>query len=168
MSINNNLNETRNHLVKEIGLLSFDEFNSRPNHNNWSIAQVCHHLFLTEKASTKAIAFGLTTSNRTMTERKNVHLLVDRTKKLAAPKIVEPGVEPFEVQQIIDLLNDSRTKLRTLLDTVNDKEILAERSVEHPALGDLSLDQWVDMLYLHEQRHIEQIKEIKSMLDGKE
>lgn len=168
MHINNNMNETRNRLVKEIELLSFDEFNSRPNRNSWSIAQVCHHLFLTEKGSTKAIAFGLSKDNRTKTERKNVHLLLDRTKKVAAPKIVEPSVEPFEVQQIIDFLNDSRTKFGNLLETVNDKEILAERSVEHPVFGELSLDQWLDMLYLHEQRHIEQIKEIKSMLDGKE
>lgn len=31
----------------------------------------------------------------------------------------------------------------------------------HPALGELFLDQWIELIYLHEQRHIEQIKEIK-------
>ena len=92
---------------------------------------------------------------------------MDRTKKFKAPKIVEPDVEPFEVQQIIDLLNDSRKKLMTFLSTIEDKSILAEKSVKHPALGELPLDQWIEQIYLHEQRHIEQIKEIKLLLDAR-
>jgi hypothetical protein len=158
---NENLYETRNNLVKEITLLTYDEFNSRPDMDKWSIAQVCHHVILTEKASTNAIAFGLKTSNSTNKERKNVHLMLDRTKKRKAPKIVEPNVEPFEVLQIIDMLNDSRKKLLTLLNTVKDKSILVEKSVQHPVFGELSLNQWIEFLYLHEQRHIEQIKEVK-------
>ena len=87
------------------------QFNNRPGMNKWSIAQVCHHLVLVEKASIKAIAWGLKEIDSTQKERKKVHLILDRTKKFKAPKIVEPDVEPFEVQQIIDLLNDSRKKL---------------------------------------------------------
>jgi len=39
-------------------------------------------------------------------------------------KIVEPEVEPFEVQQIIDLLNDSRKTLMTFLNAIEDKSVL--------------------------------------------
>ena len=74
----------------------------------WSIAQVCHHLFLVEQATIKAIEWGLKKVDNTQTERKNVHLILDRTKKFNAPEIVDPDVEPFEVQSILDLLNDSR------------------------------------------------------------
>ena len=28
----------------------------------------------------------------------------------------------------------------------------------HPALGELSLMEWIELIYLHEQRHISQIK----------
>ncbi len=164
---NDNLYETRNNLVKEIALLSYDEFNSRPDMDKWSIAQVCHHLILTEKACTNAIAWGLKTNNRTKKERKKLHLILDRTKKLKAPNIVEPDVEPFEVQQIVDMLNDSRKKLMTLLNTVEDQSILAEKSVQNPVFGELALNQWIDFLYLHEQRHIEQIKEIKVGIDAR-
>ncbi|MFF2449122.1 DinB family protein [Neobacillus sp. NPDC058068] len=164
--VNDNLYETRNNLVKEITLLSDAQFNSKPDTGKWSIAQVCHHLVLVEEASIKAIAWGLKESDRTQKERKNVqHFILDRTKKFKAPKMVEPGVEPFEVQQIINLLNDSRKKLITFLSTIEDQSILAEKSVKHPALGELRLDQWIEQIYLHEQRHIEQIKEIKLLLD---
>lgn len=51
--------------------------------------------------------------------------------------------------------------------TIEDKSILAEKSVNHLAFGELPLDQWIEQIYLHEQRHIEQIKEIKLLLDAR-
>jgi DinB superfamily len=165
--VNDNLYETRNNLVKEITSLSYTQFNGRLGMNMWSIAQVCHHLVLVEQATIKAIAWGLKKVDNTQTERKNVHLVLDRTKKFKAPEIVEPDVEPFEVQSIIDLLNDSRKKFLTFLSTIEDKSILAEKSFKHPALGELPLDQWIEQMYLHEQRHTEQIKEIKLLLDAR-
>lgn len=165
--ITDNLYETRNNLVKEITSLSYTQFNTSPGINRWSIAQVCHHLVLVEQATIKAIAWGLKKDDHTQKERKNVHLMLDRTKKFKAPDIVEPDVEPFEVQTIIDLLNESRKKFLTFLSTLEDKSILAEKSFKHPALGELPLDQWIEQIYLHEQRHIEQIKEIKLLLDAR-
>lgn len=165
MSVNENLYETRNNLIEEIALLSYAQFNNQPSMNKWSIAQVCHHLVLVENASIKAVAWGLKEIDRSQKERKKVHLILDRTKKIQAPKIVEPDGEPFEVQQIIELLSDSRGKLMTFLSTIEDTSVLKEKSVNHPAIGELPLDQWIELIYLHEQRHIEQIKEIKLFLD---
>lgn len=163
--INDHLRETRNTLVKEIELLSDRQLNDKPDLKSWSIAQICHHLSLVEESSVKAIAWGLTQVDSKQTERKNVQLIVDRTKKMTAPKIVEPAEDLFTVQQIIEMLNDSRIKLTTFLDTIEDKSILGEKSVKHPALGELPLDQWVEQIYLHEQRHIVQILEIKMCLE---
>ncbi|EKN70914.1 hypothetical protein BABA_03594 [Neobacillus bataviensis LMG 21833] len=165
--VNDNLYETRNNLVKEITSLSYTQFNGRPDMNMWSIAQVCHHLVLVEQATIMAIAWGLKKVDNTQEERKNLYLMLDRTKKFKAPEIVEPDVEPFEVQSIIDLLHDSRKKFLTFLSTIEDKSILAEKSFKHPALGELPLDQWIEQIYLHEQRHTEQIKEIKLLLDAR-
>ena len=162
---NDHLTETRNHLMNEIDSLNENLLNRKSNLESWSIAQVCHHLVLVEESTIKAIAWGLKAGEPTQLERKKVELLIlDRTKKTLAPKIVEPDTKSFELQQIIDLLNDSRKKLNTLLNTVEDKSMLAKKSVKHPALGELRLDQWIEQIYLHEQRHIEQIKEIKSLL----
>ncbi len=166
--VNDNLDETRNNLLKEITPLSYTQFNSRLGMNTWSIAQVCHHLVLVEQATMKAIAWGLKKVDNTQKERKNVHLMLDRTKKFKAPEIVEPSEEPFEVQSIIDLLNDSREKFLAFLRTIEDQSILAEKSFKHPALGELPLDQWIEQIDLHEQRHIEQIKEIKLLLDSRD
>ncbi|MGE7998092.1 DinB family protein [Lysinibacillus sp. NPDC093190] len=163
--INDHLYETRNNLIEEIKLLSDTQLNVKPDANSWSIAQVCHHLVLVEESSVKAIAWGLKQEgNKQKMERKNVQLIIDRTKKITAPKIVEPAEDFFAVQQIIELLDDSRKKLTAFLDTIEDPSILVEKSVKHPAIGELPLDQWVEQIYFHEQRHIGQIKEIKALI----
>ena len=164
--ITNQLKETRNHLVAEIELLNNTQLNGKHEANSWSIAQVCHHLVLVEESSIKAIVWGLKQTDFKKTNRKNVQLIVDRSNKITAPKIVEPAEDLFTVQKIMDLLNESRKQLITFLDTIEDKSILSEKSVKHPALGELALDQWIEQIYLHEQRHIEQIKEIKGALES--
>ena len=161
---NDYLDVTRKSLVQEITSLTDDEFNGKPGKEMWSIAQVCHHLVLVEKSTAKVIDWGVKESLSANSERRKVDLILDRTKKIQAPKIVEPDEQPFAVQQMIDLLNDSRKRLMSVLHTIENKSILVEKSVNHPAFGELPLDQWVDMIPLHEQRHIEQIKEIKAIL----
>jgi uncharacterized damage-inducible protein DinB len=163
-SENDYLDVTRKNLVQEITSLTADEFNGQPGKEMWSIAQVCHHLVLVEKTTAKVIGWGVKESLSTNIERRKVELILDRTKKIQAPKIVEPDEQPFDVQQMIDLLNDSRERLMSVLHTIGDKSLLTEKSVNHPAFGELPLDQWVELIPLHEQRHIEQIKEIKSIL----
>ena len=158
------LDETRKSLVQEITSLRDDEFNGKPGKEMWSIAQVCHHLVLVEKSTAKVINWGVKGPPSTNIERRKVDLILDRTKKIQAPKIVEPDEQSFTVQQMIDLLSESRKTLMSVLHTIENKLILAEKSVNHPAFGELPLDQWVDMIPLHEQRHIEQIKEIKAIL----
>ena len=79
--------------------------------------------------------------------------------------MIEPSLEPFEVQKMIDMLNESRRELMRFLSTIEDESKLTNKSVMHPALGELLLDQWIELIYLHEQRHIEQIKEIKLLCE---
>ncbi|MGE7887716.1 DinB family protein [Bacillus cereus] len=158
--------ETRNHLFEEITLLSHIQFNRKPDKDKWSIAQVCHHLVLLEERVITVISSGLKKIDNNQNERKEIQtILLDRSIKFIAPETIEPSIEPFEVQQMITLLNESRKELMHFLSTIEDESILAKKSVMHPALGELFLDQWIELIYLHEQRHIEQIKEIKLLCE---
>jgi len=160
----NNLSVTRNKLINEIEKLSFEELNHRTDDLNWSIAQVCHHLVLSEKTFAKAIEYGLKKPMGTSNEAKNIHYILDRTTKWNAPEMVLPSFEPFESLQIIGLLANSRNYLQGVLDSVEDPTILNERSVKHPVFDFLPLYQWIELVYLHEQRHLEQISEVKTKL----
>ena len=158
-----NLYKTREQLLNEISSLSFDEFNRRSEMDKWSIAQVCHHLFISETLFVKAIVFGLEQKNSSASEHIPIQVVSDRSKKIQAPKISEPSTDPFQVPQMVQLLSDSRTKFMDILSKIDDVSVLKGIAVKHPVFGNLPLDQWVELLYLHEQRHIEQIKELKVM-----
>ena len=133
-SENDYLDVTRKSLVQEITSLRDDEFNGKPGKEMWSIAQVCHHLVLVEKSTAKVISWGVKESLSTNIERRKVELILDRTKKIQAPKIVEPDEQPFAVQQMIDLLNDSRKRLMSVLHTIEDKSILSGKVSKPPCL----------------------------------
>lgn len=159
-NVKDHLDATRTQLLQEIDTLDDTAFNRKPDAQSWSVAQICHHLVLVEEATRKAIAWGLKAQENSMPARKNVQLILDRTKKIQAPSIVEPTEQPFTVQAMQDLLATTRKNLLAFLQTIEDPEVLAKRAVQHPALGELPLDQWIEMVYLHEQRHIEQLQEI--------
>lgn len=156
--------ETRKRLLDEITSLSFEEVNKKPDSASWSVAQVCHHVSLAETSFAKAIRYGLKQDIAHDTESKPIYVLTDRTKKVEAPDIVKPGSEPLDVNQIVGMLNDSRTLLLDILHGIADPEVLLQRTVKHPLFGELPLNQWVEIVYLHEQRHIEQIQEIKTRI----
>jgi hypothetical protein len=159
-----NLVETRKKLLDEITSLSYEELNEKPKVKSWSVAQVYHHLSLVENLFAKAIRYGLKQTDVQRMKPKPIHRVSDRTMKLNAPEMSIPGEVPLDALQIIELLNESRTKLLDVINRITDTSILTERSAKHPLFGELPLNQWVDLVYLHEQRHIEQIKEIKLLI----
>lgn len=158
------LAETRTKLLNEITSLSYKEFNTVPVENVWSVAQVCHHLHLVEVSFAKAILYGLKKEDAKKAEPKQIQLLNDRSKKLPAPEMVIPREEPFEKQQLVDMLDESRAMMLDVMNKVQEPSILVERSVKHPVFGYLPLYQWIETTYLHEDRHIEQIREIKMQI----
>ena len=159
-NVKEHLDTTRTQLLQEIHLLDDTTFNKKPDAQSWSVAQICHHLVLVEEATKKAITWGLKAEEQSIPARKNVQLILDRSRKFQAPPIVEPAEEPFTVQAMLDLLATTRKNLLAFLQTIEEPEALAKRAVKHPALGELPLDQWIEMVYMHEQRHIKQLQEI--------
>ncbi|MFJ8072345.1 DinB family protein [Peribacillus sp. NPDC096447] len=85
----------------------------------------------------------------------------DRSQKFESPEIAKPFEDPLDVEIILNFLTESRENLLNILRAIDDKSILSKKVSNHPAFGELSLEQWIELLYLHEQRHIEQIKDVK-------
>ncbi|REK76028.1 DinB family protein [Paenibacillus paeoniae] len=154
---------TREQLWHEISSLKEEELNRVVNESTWSIGQIVNHLWKTETLFSKAILYGLKRNALSNTERKPIEVVLDPSVKYQAPAVAEPDVGPFELAPIIQLLGDSRVQLLKVLGKVDDIAILKGLAFHHPRFGDLPLDQWVELLYMHEQRHIEQIKGIKAL-----
>jgi len=161
LEINQNLKETRDELLGILNGLSKDQLNIQKDSYSWSISQVCQHLIKTEELYLIAIRKGLKSKDDSFIEKKPLEFLLDRSKKLVAPDIAKPTDEIIEYQVIIEQLNNSREKLYEMLNTVEDPTVLSRRHFIHPVFKEMLLIEWVKSLYLHEQRHIKQINEIK-------
>lgn len=159
--IKQHLNETRNELLGILNGLRGDQLNKREDPDSWSISQVCQHLVKTEELYVVAIKKGLKSKEDSFLENKSLEFLLDRSKKLEAPEIAKPTDDKLEYHEIIEKLKNSREKLNEILNSVEDPSILSRRHFVHPVFKEMLLIEWVRSLYLHEQRHIKQIHEIK-------
>ncbi|MFZ3588737.1 DinB family protein [Bacillus sp. DJP31] len=157
-SVFNQLSITRNELVDLIEILSKEDL-LYSTQMSWSLSEILEHLYLVEQKITKGIVFYSSQPEAEPTSEKPIHYIVDRSKKIQAPKNVHPtGVEISKEQHLLRL----EASRKSLLETVSsiDEPILKERSFPHPFLGPLSLFQWIEVVSLHENRHIMQMQEI--------
>lgn len=152
---------SRNQLIEEISGLDNQVINHKPSADSWSIAEICHHLFLSEGVFTEAIVDGLKKKSYKHIIQKNIYLASDLNKKFKAPKMVRPAKDPFKETDLLDKLFESRNHLLNVIFEQEDRSVFLRKKAKHPLFGDLSLDQWIELLSLHEQRHIEQIKNVK-------
>jgi len=159
--INPLLIETRIDLLETLKGLSKEELNFRRSPESWSISQICKHLVKTEELYLVAIKRGLKSKEDSILENKPVEFLLDRSNKLEAPVIAKPTDEALEYQEIMENLRSSREKLYEFLHTLEDQTVLSRRHYVHPVFQELLLIDWIRSLYLHEQRHIKQIQEMK-------
>ncbi|MBK5500380.1 DinB family protein [Peribacillus sp. TH14] len=72
--------ESRNQLIEEITELEDKTLNHKPVPDIWSIAQICHHLYLSEQAITEAIARGIRDKDYKNIIQKNIYLISDMKK----------------------------------------------------------------------------------------
>lgn len=155
-----NLIETRDELLEILKGLTRDQIQMKKDLESWSIGQICQHLVKTEELFVLAIRKGLKSKEDSFLERKPLDFLLDRSKKIVAPDIAKPTDEILEYSEIIDKLKNSREKLFEILTTIEDPSVLSKRYFIHPVFKEMLLIEWVEVLYLHEQRHIKQINEI--------
>jgi uncharacterized damage-inducible protein DinB len=158
-----NLKETREELLEILNGLSGDQLNKQKDEHSWTIGQIYQHLIKTEELYVAAIRKGLRSNEDSVIGDKPLEFLLDRSKKLNAPDIARPTSESIERQVIIEKLNHSRAKLYEILNTLEDPTVLSRRHFVHPVFKEMLLIEWVRSVYLHEQRHIQQIIEI---IDG--
>ncbi|WP_214625989.1 DinB family protein [Paenibacillus agaridevorans] len=158
--ITEKLEETRTELLVILASLNGNHINKQKDLESWSISQVCQHLYITEELYVVAIRKGLKSKEDSFIANKPVERLLDRSNKLEAPEIAKPSNEVLEYQVIIEKLNNSRQKLHELLSTIEDSSVLSRRHFVHPVFKEMLLIEWLESLFIHEQRHIQQIKEI--------
>ncbi len=160
----------------EFGALTIEQLNWKPNSNTWSIAQNLDHLIVVNEtyypilASLKAgvdrtvfiakIGFMVSFLGKTVLNA----VQPDRKKKMKTFPIWEPTTSNV----ISDILNRFQNHQNELIQKIEGAKRLVEKGVviSSPANKNIvyKLETAFDIIVSHEQRHLEQAKEILQLM----
>lgn len=156
-----NLGTTREKLLDSLEGLTEEQLNAKPRTGGPSIGQIVHHLYASER-ETAALVLDALQSRSGRVEEKDASLLATGLQQGCGEE--QATAERFTKAQLIRLLEESR--FRDLQSVFNETHecVLAERSLEHPAFGRVSLKNLLDTIWIHDQLHGKQIAAIRQSL----
>lgn len=161
------LDAVHRRVLETIAPLDAARFARRPNANQWSVAEVVHHLCLVEERVINQLEQELSQPPQRLGLLYRLipySLLVGRrVRRVTAPKFVEP-LDPPPKETVIENYNRLRQTLKTLSEAQG-RQRLSKVVMKHPFLGKLSGAKAVAFVGYHERRHYQQIREIIRQLD---
>lgn len=155
------LGKTRRMLLDSLEGLTEDQLNANPRTGGLSIGQIVHHLHVSER-DTATLILNALSSRGERVEENDLSLLAACLQKGCGEHKATAG--RFSKAELIRLLEESR--FRDLQSVFNEthEDVLAEKSLEHPLFGKLSLKNMADTIWIHDEFHSKQIAIIKQSL----
>ncbi len=144
----------------------------RPGTDRWSAVEIIEHLSLVERRFTQMLEARITaaleeglpaeTAARVPLPAPVSERMQDRVNRRTAPDPAQPTGQLDEAAAWAA----ADAARQTFRDTVARGDGLALSTVSHahPFFGELNIYQWVELIAGHEQRHVEQVRELASAL----
>ena len=150
-------------------IVSIDDplFSRSPSENEWSVAQIVHHLCLVERRVIKELEKQLANPPQKLSALRRLvptSIVASRLVRVKAPKAMNP-VDPPAKEEIIENYNAARSKLKELC-VVHGRQRLKQVIFKHPFLGDIDGSATISFVGYHEIRHFKQIKEVLKKLSN--
>lgn len=156
------LDAVHRRLLETVAPLDAASFARRAVENEWSVAEVLHHLCLVEQHVIEGLERELARPPQRLGLLYRLipyRLLVGRrVRRVRAPRFVEPHDPPAK-ETVIENYNALRATLKLISGECGRKR-LGTIVLQHPFLGKLSGAKAVAFVGYHEQRHLKQIQEI--------
>jgi DinB family protein len=148
-------------------IVSMDDslFSRSPSKDEWSVAEIVHHLCLVERRVIKELEKELANPPRKLSALKKLvptSIVASRIVRVKAPKAMNP-VDPPAKNEIIENYNAARNKLKELCATHGERR-LKQVIFKHPFLGDIDGRATISFVGYHEVRHFKQIREVLKKL----
>jgi len=162
------INEDLTELISTCQKLDHETLNWKPSENEWSVAQVCQHLMLTEKLSMKYVkkklSFNPKLKSAKLTDTWRVGTLGLYSKfswKVKAPKAVNENNFPAEsnFEEIKSHWKEERTALWEYFNKIPEEHI-GMQIYRHPIAGRMSMRGMLVFFHEHFLRHRKQINRI--------
>jgi hypothetical protein len=148
--------------------LSKQQMMWKPSPESWSVAEVAEHLALVEEGLLKAASVDVlktpaTPEKRAELRKKDELILKNvpqRTTKAQSPEAFQPSGRFKTTAESVAAFNANREKTVAFISTT--QAPLRDHILPHPALGDMDGYQWVLFVGAHCERHVDQIRAVKS------
>lgn len=153
--------------IKELDHYTIEQLLQKPSENEWSIAQVYIHLWMSAKGFFfKKAEQCLSKENTQSGKSKNfVGRLVFLFGKMPTVKIKMPESvavqprQPESKEQLIAKLNEVKQLVTTYVRRIPQSD--PDLKVKHPFLGYLNTTEWIKLCSIHFEHHRSQVKRIK-------
>lgn len=161
----NRLDSIHRRLFEVIEAVDPSVFSRRPVENQWSVAEVMHHLCLVEESVLGALERGVKAPPTQISILRRLiptRIVSWRLIRVEAPKSVRPENE-LTKEQSLHSYDEVRGRLKEFC-AQHGARRLRQISFRHPALGVIDGVAAVSFVGFHEQRHHKQIREILKKL----
>jgi hypothetical protein len=154
----------------EVSGLSSEQLNQPPPVGGWSINQVIHHISGAEAGIIKYIQNKLINPGeskkagiRSAYRAALLKYALRSKRKFRAPKVLTEPTGPYEVADLFAQWNKTRKNLEILFDSIQG-EHKNRQLFKHPVVGKINLKQTLGFMGDHMERHLEQIRHIRSTI----
>jgi hypothetical protein len=144
----------------------------RPSTDQWSVSELCEHLYLVERSCVRVIGKCATEARArnhpaeaeetSVLGTMDAFRVGDRSRKLQVPDRVKPS-GGWSRERSLDALRTSRAELSEAI-RIADGLALGTVRFTHLRFGELDLYQWILFIGQHEARHLSQAHEIVDRL----
>ncbi|WP_028979310.1 DinB family protein [Sporocytophaga myxococcoides] len=160
------LNNSTNMLTNQISLFKDNEFNVKPEPNQWSAGDVAEHIYILESFINKVLKGTCIPAERNPEEKvlvvKNIFSNFD--KKFNAPDPIAPSVNLKSIDRLLDDIRASRLITQQIV-SANDLSLICKDFV-HKGFGEMTRTEWVHFCIFHTDRHLHQMQKIKEKILG--
>ena len=160
------LDSIHSKLVDTITPIEDSRFSRSPGENEWSIAQIVHHLCLVEDRVIEELEKELANPPRRIgLLRKFIptSIVASRLLRVKAPRGVNP-LNPPARSEVIANYDAARSRLKELCST-HGRNRLRQVIFKHPFLGEIDGTATISFIGYHELRHYKQIREVIKKLE---
>ncbi|QJC53971.1 DinB family protein [Paenibacillus albicereus] len=163
----NRLEMTRSELLEAVRGLPQETLEAPRPGGGWSVLENLEHLAALEGAIVQGLSAALAGPERADLRRAPLELVKDRTRLVEAPAHVQPAGRIHTAAEAEQAIADVRRRLLEAIAADYGTERMETRGFEHPLFGPMSAAQWVELVPLHEARHLEQIRDTLRRLNDR-
>jgi hypothetical protein len=153
-------------LANTVASIEEPQFSRNPGANEWSIAEIVHHLSLVEQRVIKELEKELANPPRKIGFLRKfipTSIVAFRLRRVKAPKGVIP-LNPPPRAEIMANYDAVRSRLKELC-SIHGPDRFKQVVFKHPILGEIDGTATISFIGYHELRHYKQIREVIKKLD---